>query len=396
MAFPFDPLSLPWLMPLAALPIISRKHPRLVDEPEAAGRMVSVIIPARNESGTIDRLLSSLRRTTYAPVEFILVDDTSTDDTAAIAERHAAEDPRIRVVRGAQLPDGWYGKAWACVQGYRAARADLLLFTDADTVHGPGALAHAVGALERSGADLVTVLTRQELVSFWERAVMPQILTLLLFRYRPAQLNRATRGRDVIANGQFILVRRDAYESAGTHESVRDGVAEDLLLAQRFLEAGKRLRAWWAEDLITTRMYTGLGAMLEGWSKNIYLGGRATFPEEPILRRLVPVALVAGPAFWLLPLVALFFGAAWAPAAIALSVAFWTLIVLGLKLPPMYGLVYPLGAVMTLVMVLRSLARGERRVVWRGREYSGVERPTGEGRRATGDSREATGSDIEA
>jgi len=374
MAFPFDPLALPWLLPLAALPILSRKHPRLADEPESGGTLVSVIVPARNESATIDRLLDSLRRTTYSPVEIIVVDDASTDDTAAIAGRHAEQDSRVRVVGGAPLPDGWYGKSWACVQGHRAARGDLLLFTDADTLHEPSVLSHAVGGLERTGADLATVLTRQELVSFWERAVMPQILTLLLFRYRPAQLNRARRRRDVIANGQFILVRREAYESVGTHEVVRDGVAEDLLIAQRFLEMGKRLRAWWADDLIATRMYTGLGAMVEGWSKNMYLGGRATFPEEPLLRSLVPMALVAGPAFWLAPLAALILGAAWAPAAIALSVAFWTLIVMGLRLPPMYGLAYPLGAVVTMVMVFRSLSRGHRRVVWRGREYSGVER----------------------
>jgi chlorobactene glucosyltransferase len=374
MAFPFDPLALPWLLPLAALPIISRKHPRLVEEPESGGRLVSVIVPARNESGTIDRLLDSLRRTSYSPVEIIVVDDASTDDTASRVQRHAAEDPRVRVIRGAPLPDGWYGKAWACVQGYRAARGALLLFTDADTVHEPAVLSHAAGALDRTDADLVTVLTRQELVSFWERAVMPQILTLLLFRYRPAQLNRARKRRDVIANGQFILVRREAYESAGTHEGVRDGVAEDLLLAQRFLATGKRLRAWWADDLIATRMYTGLGTMVEGWSKNIYLGGRATFPDEPVLRSLVPLALFTGPVFWLIPLVALVFGAPWAAAASALSVAFWTLIVLGLRLPPMYGLAYPLGAVVTIAMVLRSLSRGERKVVWRGREYSGVER----------------------
>ncbi|HKP27771.1 MAG TPA: hypothetical protein VJU15_00115, partial [Gemmatimonadales bacterium] len=173
---------------------------------------------------------------------------------------------------------------------------------------------------------------------------------------------------------QFILVRREAYESVGTHEVVRNGVAEDLLIAQRFLEMGKRLRAWWADDLISTRMYTGLGAMIEGWSKNIYLGGRATFPEEPLLRSLVPIALVAGPMFWLTPIVGLIAGAGWALAAIALSIAFWTLIVMGLRLPPMYGLAYPLGAVVTLVMVFRSLFRGDRRVVWRGREYSGVER----------------------
>ena len=183
-----------------------------------------------------------------------------------------------------------------------------------------------MGGLERTGADLATVLTRQELVTFWERAVMPQILTLLLFRYRPAQLNRARRRRDVIANGQFILVTREAYESIGTHEAVRDGVAEDLLIAQRFLAMGKRVRAWWADDLIATRMYTGLGAMVEGWSKNIYLGGRATFPDEPLLRSLVPIALVAGPLFWLAPLAALACGAAWAPAAIALaSSARWRL-----------------------------------------------------------------------
>ena len=374
MPFPFDPLALPWLLPLAALPILSRKNPRLAEEPASSGRLVSLIVPARNESAMIDRLLESVRKTTYSPVEIIVVDDASTDDTAALAEKHAAEDSRVRVVRGAPLPEGWYGKSWACVQGYRAARGDLLLFTDADTLHEPTVLAHAVGGLERSEADLATLLTRQELVTFWERAVMPQILTLLLFRYRPAQLNRARRRRDVIANGQFILVRREAYESVGTHEVVRDGVAEDLLMAQRFLEAGKRLRAWWADDLISTRMYTGLGAMVEGWSKNIYLGGRATFPEEPLLRSLVPVALVAGPVFWLLPLAALLMGASWAPAAIALSVAFWTLIVLGLRLPPMYGLAYPLGAVVTLAMVFRSLSRGDRRVVWRGREYSGVER----------------------
>jgi chlorobactene glucosyltransferase len=373
MAFPIDPLALPWLAPLLALPFLTRKSPRLLDEPEATGTLVSVIIPARNESGTIGRLLESLRRTTYHPVEILVVDDRSTDDTADIVAAHAAADARVRLVRGEPLPDGWYGKAWACTQGARVAGGSVLLFTDADTVHEPALLAHAMGGLERSGADLLTVLTRQELVSFWERAVMPQILTLLLFRYRPAQLNRATRRRDVIANGQFILVRRDAYEAVGTHASVRDGVAEDLMLAQRFLELGKKLRAYWAEDLIATRMYTGLDSMLEGWSKNIYLGGRATFPDEPLLRALVPVALLGAPGFWLVPLVALLFGAAWALPAIGFSVAFWTMMVIGLRIPPMYGLAYPLGAVMTLVMVGRSLARGAERVVWRGREYARVE-----------------------
>ena len=96
---------------------------------------------------------------------------------------------------------------------------------------------------------------------------------------------------------------------------VRDAVAEDLAIAQRFVELGKKLRAYWAEDLIATRMYTGLESMLEGWSKNIYLGGRATLPDEPVLRALVPVALLAaGPDSGWCRSVALAFGAAWARA----------------------------------------------------------------------------------
>jgi chlorobactene glucosyltransferase len=381
MAFSFDPVALPWLVPLAALPFITRKVPRLSDEPRAAGPRVSVIIPARNESGTIDRLLESLLATKYTPAEFLVVDDRSTDDTASRVEDFASRDPRVRLIRGEALPEGWYGKAWACAQGARAARGEILLFTDADTLHQPTVLAHAVGALERSGADLVTLLTRQELVTFWERAVMPHILTLLLFRYRPDRINRAAKARDVIANGQFIMVRREAYFAVGTHEQVRDAVAEDLVIAQLFLRNGKRLRAYWAEELISTRMYTGLGSMLEGWSKNIYLGGRATFPDEPLLRALVPLALVAGPLFWLGPLIAAALGAGWAATALAFSVAFWTLIVIGLQLPPMYGLTYPLGAVMVLVMAVRSIWRGSRQVVWRGREYARVEGSRSESKR---------------
>ncbi len=373
MAFSFDLLALPWLFPFAALPLLTRKRPRLADEPEAAGPLVSVIVPARDESGTIDRVLATLRRTTYAPVEIIVVDDRSSDDTAARVERHAAEDPRVRLVRGDPLPEGWYGKAWACVQGVRTARGSVLLFTDADTTHQPDLLRHAVGGLERSEADLLTVLGRQELVSFWERAVMPQILAMLALRYPPSRLNRATRLRDVIANGQFILVRRAAYEAVGTHEQVRDTVAEDLAIAQLFVARGYRLRAYWAEDLISTRMYTGLGPMLEGWSKNIFLGARATLPEEPVLRALVPLLLAAAPLFWLVPVVALALGAGWAMAAVAFSVVFWTIIVMGLRLPPMYALAYPLGALVVLGLVARSTARGGARVVWRGREYSGVE-----------------------
>ena len=370
-------LALPWLLPFALLLRLMRKEPDLSREPPAAGRLLSVIIPARNEAHTIETVVASILATTYEPFELIVVDDRSQDETARIVARLAAADSRVRLVRGAELASGWFGKPWACTQGQRAARGELLCFTDADTRHEPELLGHAVGALERHNAALVTVSPFQRTVSFWERAVMPQIWALLGFRYHPAAVNRATRARDVIANGQFILVRRDAYEAVGTHAAVRHEVAEDLALAQAFLRHGHRIWFAFAESLMETRMYTGLRDILEGWSKNIYLGGRRSFPDEPVRRAFVPAGLLVAMAFWLVPLAALAVALLGvmpqllrpALVAIGLSLVFWAAIVHGMRLSVLNALLYPLGAAMALFIVLRSALRGRRRVEWRGRVY---------------------------
>jgi chlorobactene glucosyltransferase len=370
--------ALPWLAPFAGLARLAHHRPNLSDVPPASGVPVTVIIPARNESETIETVVRSVLASDYRPLELVVVDDRSTDDTAARVERLAAGDSRLRLVRGAPLPDGWYGKPWACAQGARAATGDLLLFTDADTRHEPELLGRAVAALGARSADLVTVAPFQRCETFWERVVMPQIWLLLGLRYHPRRVNRARRERDVIANGQFILTPRTAYEAVGTHAEVRHEVAEDLALAQAYFRSGRRLHFAFAERLMETRMYHSLPHLVEGWSKNVYLGGRRSFPEEPALRALVPVMLVAALGFWLLPPALLLAAAAGvetaglAPAALAattLSLLFWSLISYGMKIPPFYGLLYPLGAVVALYIVLRSTWRGGRRVEWRGRVY---------------------------
>ena len=369
--------ALPWLAPFASLFRLANTRPNLSDAPLADGGLVSVIIPARNESATIETVVRSVLASTYVPLELLVVDDRSTDDTAAVVERLTASDARVRLVRGAPLPPGWYGKPWACLQGYRAAKGKLLLFTDADTRHQPELLARSVGALLAEGADLLTVAPRQLCVTFWERVVMPQVWLLLALRYHPARVNRARRERDIIANGQFILMPRTSYEAIGTHEVVRGEVAEDLALAQAFHRAGMRLRFVFAERFMETRMYRSLREMVEGWSKNMYLGGRRSFPGEPLLQALVPVMLVASFAFWLLPPVALIVtggrGALGTAAATAsgLSAVFWSLISLGMRIPPWYGLLYPLGALTALGIGVRSAWRGGRMVEWRGRAYTG-------------------------
>ena len=192
----FPPLlALPWLAPYAGLFLLAWRRPVLTDVPPATGQLVSVIIPARNEAANIETVLTSLRATTHHPVEFVVVDDRSTDDTAAPVARIAAEDARVRLVAGAELPPGWYGKPWACLQGAREAHGDLLVFTDADTRHAPALLGHVAGALASGEADLVTVVTGQDCLSFWERTVMPQFWVPLGLRYHPVRVNRSQIGR---------------------------------------------------------------------------------------------------------------------------------------------------------------------------------------------------------
>jgi chlorobactene glucosyltransferase len=370
--------ALPWLAPFAGLFRLGQLHPNLSDVPPIAGIPISIIIPARNEQATIETVVRSIVASDYRPFELLVVDDRSTDQTAAIAERLAATDPRVRLVRGAPLPEGWYGKPWACEQGFRAASGELLLFTDADTRHAPELMGRAAAALRREHADLMTVAPHQRCVSFWERVVMPQIWLLLGLRYHPRRVNRARRPRDVIANGQFILTTRAAYVAVGGHGAVRDEVAEDLALAQAYLRAGRRLHFAFAERLMETRMYQDLPQIIEGWSKNVYLGGRRSFPDEPALRALVPVMLAAAMLFWLLPpgvLLVRALGvsvgglAGSAGIATGLSVLFWALVSYGMRIPMVYGVLYPLGAAMALYIFARSTWRGSRRVEWRGRVY---------------------------
>jgi chlorobactene glucosyltransferase len=369
----------PWLLPFLTLPRLTSRTPNLSDAPVAGGELVSVIVPARNEAATIRTLLGSLLATRYHPVEIVVVDDRSTDDTAAVVSTFS--DPRLRLIRGDELPQGWYGKPWACYQGFRAAQGSLLLFTDADTHHHPELLGRAVGALSQEGAGLVTVSPLQRCVTFWERVVMPQIWFLLALRYHPPAVNRGRQERDVIANGQFILTTRQAYEAAGTHKVVSQEVAEDLALAQAYLRRGLKLHFAFAERLMETRMYQNLAQLIEGWSKNIYLGGRRSFPGQPLLQALVPLMLTVAMLFWLAPPILLlcstFIGglrdvAGAAIIASAASTLFWMLMCRQMQIPAIYGAGYPLGALMALYIVARSTWRGSRRVEWRGRVYGGT------------------------
>ncbi len=337
-----------------------------------------MVIPARNEAANLGTCLATILNASYEPLEVIVVDDRSVDGTGEIARAlEQRSDGKLRLVDGEPLPEGWFGKPWACWQGFQEATGDLVVFTDADTRHGEELLERAVAAMRREQAALVSVLPRQLLRSFWERIIMPHVLMIISARYlNLRRVNRTWRARDVIANGQFILVRRDAYESIGGHRAVRGEVVEDLRLAQRFIRAGERTFMVHAENHMDTRMYRSLGGILEGWTKNLAKGARAVV--DPWLRPVIPWAIALWlVGFWVAPplLLAglLVTGGGgplltWTLGTTALSILFWMLACRRFEVPMHYAVIYPVGAAITAGLFVRSALRGGR-VLWKGRHY---------------------------
>jgi len=374
-------LVLPWLALLAFLLFVVREPadlPAAGSGDTASLPPVSVIVPARDEAANIVRCLESLASSTYPDFEVVVVDDRSTDETARLArsvERGSAR--RILVIDGAELPEGWLGKPWACWQGARAADSRLLLFTDADTIHEPTLLERAVLGLLEERADLLTVVGSQLMVTFWEKLVQPQVFLTMIMRFpRFESLGRKGSWRDAIANGQFMLFRREAYEAIGGHEAVKDEVVEDLVLAQIVKREGLALRIRGAEDVLATRMYRSLPHLIEGWSKNIVMGGLRSMP--PWIRPFVaPVSLAGGLGLWIMPPVMLFASLlglagpgwlAWSALTYGLSVVLWALFMGRMGAPWWYAPLYPLGASVGMLIFVKSWIGG-RSVVWKGRRY---------------------------
>ena len=364
-------LAAPWI--LALLLIASRyliRGPRLHDyEPLTSGPLVSIIIPARNEARNIERCVRSILATTYAPIEVIVVDDRSTDGTAEIVA--PAIGDRLRLVHGVEPPAGWFGKQWAIVQGYKVARGELLLFADADTKHEPELVPRAVRGLQVERVDLFTVLPRQEMRTFWERLIQPHVFVALESRFAClASINRTRTYWNAIANGQFILTTRAAYEAAGTHAAVKHSVTDDLMLAQNYVRAGKDIFIVQAREFMTTRMYGSLREIIAGWSKNLASGAPLMAPPIRLVRAVVPYLMWLPALVWLAPpILWLLAGWHWAAIATVASLLTWTLVYVKERAPVWYALLYPLGSAVVAFIMIRSAWRGRRLIEWRGRTY---------------------------
>lgn len=247
---------------------------RLAEQP-----LVSILIPARNEAAVIGHTIRSLTTQTYLNYELILLDDNSTDETAAIALEAGAGSPKLRIISGKPLPAGWLGKNWACHQLAQAAAGDFLIFTDADVTWVPNALSALVAEMTATNADLLTIWPTQKSVTWGERLTVP-LMALVVLGYLPLPLVHHTPWpMFAAANGQCMAFRRRAYEKIKGHTTVRSEVLEDVTLSRYLKANGLRLRMADGAGLITCRMYQNWADVRSGYAKNILAGygGRVSF-----------------------------------------------------------------------------------------------------------------------
>ena len=217
---------------------------------------VSIIVPARNEEETISRCLRSLLSQNYDNYEVIAVDDSSTDKTLSVMLNLSQKDYRLIALESSPRPDDWVGKNWACFQGYKRSTGEILLFTDADSVHKPETLSSALNTMIHDKIDALTLMPKLLCNDLFTKFTLPVLSIFLHSRYSPLRVNNP-KNKVGYFFGSFYLISRKNYEKIGTHEQVRQELVEDGALGRRVKEQGMKLRlvrgenfveATWARD----------------------------------------------------------------------------------------------------------------------------------------------------
>ena len=349
-------------------------------QPEPADLIeLTVIIPARNEEDSIGACLQSLTAQSEdifelgRDWELIVVDDNSTDKTAQVARSFAG----VTVTQADQLEPGWTGKANAVFTAAKHARGRWLLFTDADTIHEPGDLRRAIHEAVRHKVGVLSYSPRQIVEGIAQRSLMPLVFAELALAYPPAKVSDPNN-RIAAANGQFLLIEREAYRRLGGHASVAKDVLEDVELAYIAKRRKVGLRFRYADDAVATRMYRTTAAMIEGWTKNLALLFNNTLATAmwraldlvllivlPILMyRLWNARLDVRSLTWL--------GAGWLFAAIWVRTLFrFYARVAKSNFPFVDCAISPLGLPLFVVLLYRSWFQHRilKQVSWKGRSY---------------------------
>lgn len=286
-------------------------YSRLKGTRQTALEPVSVLIPARNEEKSIRLAVESVQASQDVAFEVIVLDDQSEDATREMVQELAAKDSRVRCEPAPALPAGWCGKQHACAVLARLARYDTFCFLDADVRLAPDALARMAAFLHSSRAGLISGFPREVTGSQLEKLVIP-LIHFVLLGFLPIAGMRASRSRAFAAGcGQLMMVRRDAYERAGGHASIRTSLHDGLMLPKSVRTAGFATDLFDATDAASCRMYTNARETWQGLAKNATEGLASPW-------RILPFTLLLFGG-QVLPFVLVFTGNGIAAAGIALA-----------------------------------------------------------------------------
>jgi 4,4'-diaponeurosporenoate glycosyltransferase len=314
-------------------------------EPATSSQSVSILIPARNEAHNLPKLLESIQRQSFQPLEVIVIDDGSTDATAEIAAAFGA-----MVVPSSHLPEGWRGKPWACHQGALVSKGESLMFLDADTWLEADALGkilngHTGGALSMAPHHVIEKPYEQLSAMFNLTMIAGTVPHGLL--------------------GQMLLVDRESYQRAGGHEAVKGKVLENFRLAEHFRSADVPVGSVIGKGLLSFRMYPGgLAELIEGWTKGFASGAGQTPRAVMLLISLWMGGLFLAMAAW-----AITPFAPWIHLAMTLQLAI-LLRQVG-RFSWITALLYPVVLMFYLLVLMRSALKSGKEVTWKGRTIHG-------------------------
>ncbi|WP_102274660.1 glycosyltransferase [Cytobacillus massiliigabonensis] len=344
-----------------------RKLDRLEDEGEQInGPLLSIIVAARNEEENIKSSIISQLKQNYRNIEWILVNDRSTDKTGKIMDQLQETDRRIKIIHIQKLPESWLGKNYALYAGTKEAAGELLLFTDADVQFQEQAIGKAISYFTNNKLDHLTAAPNLYGRSIFLQSFIAFFMFGFSYYKRPWMANRPT-SKTGMGIGAFNMLTKKAYHAFGTHEAIRMRPDDDLMLGKKLKEMGLHQRIVTAMELLEVEWYGSLKEALIGLEKNTFAGLH--------YRISMVVFAIAGVFFsQVLPFFTLFSRdhIALSAANILLLAIVYTLIIKQMTtFSPLLFLLFPITALVFTYSIIRASFLTFKRggIIWRGTKY---------------------------
>lgn len=336
-----------------------KKRPLNLDKDKLP--FISILIPARNEENNISKCLASVLHQNYPNCEVIVCDDNSEDKTADIIKKYLRRSDKLKMISGKPLPENWTGKNWACQQLGEKAKGDLFLFLDADVMLRPDALTSAVALMKKKKVEMLSCFPKQKLGGFGEWLVVPLIdwLTLSFIPFDLVYRLRTTHFS--VAIGQFILINKETYLEMGRHKAVRKVIVEDMEMAKKVKEMGKKILPCKSTGLIECRMYSNFKESINGLARSVFIGANI----RPVLYVLYLIGLFA---LFVVPFILAFFNIIYLLVYVPIllqrgltSILSRQNVIFNLLLFPLHGIFFIIVAFYSLHITLAK------KIVWKGR-----------------------------